>query len=393
MLKELQLFNWKSFDNSTLYIDPLTMVIGTNASGKSNILDALSFLSMLSKGYRISDAIESVRGGKDWILRKGEKAFTLIAVVEIGAADYKYKISIQKHGLGFEIKEESLTYNRENVTRQYFYTNSANPGSPTIDTRFYTAKRGSAKRLDLGRSTTVLSQLDSIITLREIKEAGLKVAKTLSNIFILNPIPNNMRQYSPLSVQLKDDASNIAGVLAGMEPTRKDVVEQTLTKYLRPLPEKDIKRVFVETVGKFNSDAMLYCDEEWTQGFVTTLDARGMSDGTLRFIAIITAILTSSPDSLLVVEEIDNGLHPSRSQELVDMLTTLGKEYQVDVLCTTHNPELVDKFGIEMIPCICYVKRDENNGCSRIEQLEDRKDLPKLMAGNSVGDLMKGGLL
>lgn len=40
MIKELNLKNWKSFKDSTLYIDPLTILIGTNASGKSNLLDA-----------------------------------------------------------------------------------------------------------------------------------------------------------------------------------------------------------------------------------------------------------------------------------------------------------------------------------------------------------------
>ena len=45
MIKEFRFQNWKSFGESVLYIDPLTFVIGTNASGKSNILDAISFLS------------------------------------------------------------------------------------------------------------------------------------------------------------------------------------------------------------------------------------------------------------------------------------------------------------------------------------------------------------
>lgn len=46
MIKELTLENWKSFDKTTLYIDPLTVLIGLNASGKSNVLDALQFLQL-----------------------------------------------------------------------------------------------------------------------------------------------------------------------------------------------------------------------------------------------------------------------------------------------------------------------------------------------------------
>ncbi|MFK8163712.1 MAG: AAA family ATPase, partial [Lewinella sp.] len=44
MIKSITLKNWKSFGEATLYVDPLTVLIGTNASGKSNFLDALVFL-------------------------------------------------------------------------------------------------------------------------------------------------------------------------------------------------------------------------------------------------------------------------------------------------------------------------------------------------------------
>ncbi|MEO1586922.1 MAG: AAA family ATPase [Bacteroidota bacterium] len=57
MIKELYLENWKSFGSSRLYIDPLTILIGTNASGKSNILDALLFLQKIANGKQITSAI------------------------------------------------------------------------------------------------------------------------------------------------------------------------------------------------------------------------------------------------------------------------------------------------------------------------------------------------
>ena len=47
MLKQITLENWKSFRHAELYIDPLTVLIGTNASGKSNVVDALDFLNSM----------------------------------------------------------------------------------------------------------------------------------------------------------------------------------------------------------------------------------------------------------------------------------------------------------------------------------------------------------
>ena len=44
MITKIRLQNWKSFRDSTIYIDSLGILIGTNASGKSNVLDAFAFL-------------------------------------------------------------------------------------------------------------------------------------------------------------------------------------------------------------------------------------------------------------------------------------------------------------------------------------------------------------
>lgn len=132
--------------------------------------------------------------------------------------------------------------------------------------------------------------------------------------------------------------------------------------------------IILDPVGLIKSDAMLYCYEDWNPD--QPVDARGMSDGTLRFIAIVVALLTVAPYSLLLIEEVDNGLHPSRAKELVDMLKDLSRQRQVDVLCTTHNPVLLDELGNKMIPFISYVTRDEH-GDSHVNLLEEKENLAK----------------
>lgn len=69
MIKSITFTNWKSFRDATLYIDPLTVLIGGNASGKSNALDALLFLQGTASGRDLStvlagDAVlPGIRGG------------------------------------------------------------------------------------------------------------------------------------------------------------------------------------------------------------------------------------------------------------------------------------------------------------------------------------------
>lgn len=392
MIKEIRLQNWKSFEESVLYIDPLTFVIGTNASGKSNILDALSFLSDSAKGIPVNDIAQNTRGGIDWMIRKGADAFTLKVVVDARGGDLVYTLSCRKQDTVLQIAFESLEQIavKKQTKRSLFYTdvNNENASSPVIPTRFYQERRGPHKRMDLGRQTSVLSQMENLVAIKKVKDAALLVQNGLRNIFILNPIPNHMRDYSPLSERLNQDGGNIAGLLAGMNREEQERVEKELTDYVRPLPEKDIKRIWAEKVGRFESDAMLYCEEEWVNGEKIEIDARGMSDGTLRFIAIVVALLTGKAGSLLVIEEVDNGLHPSRSQELVKVLKELGEKSRIDIICTTHNPVLIDTLGNDMIPFISYVTRSEQTGCSVIELLEDKQNLAKLMANGSVGDLM-----
>ena len=87
MLKKLILENWKSFRYAELPLDPLTVLIGTNASGKSNVVEALEFLQRIANGENIEAALAgdktlpSIRGGVELAARKGENEFTLKVLI------------------------------------------------------------------------------------------------------------------------------------------------------------------------------------------------------------------------------------------------------------------------------------------------------------------------
>ena len=405
MIKELKLTNWKSFETATLYIDPLTVLIGSNASGKSNCLDALLFLNRVSQGVAIFPAIAgdvnlpALRGGMEWVSRKPEKQFQLS--ITLGSdnekQDYRYDLTVLVNGTKAEVYAEELTLLTYGPRREkpkekmLFQTKEEESNSPGIPTYFSTGTQGRGKRHDLNRTNVILAQVDTLNVKKEIVEGAKLVLSCLQKIFVFDPIPSHMRNYTPLSEKLLADGSNIAGVLAGLENERKKTVEEILTRYLKDLPERDIKRIWTEPVGKFKTDAMLYCEEGWENQPTHEVDARGMSDGTLRYLAIVTALLTREPGSLLVIEEVDNGLHPSRAHFLVDMLKTLGAERNIDVLVTTHNPALLDAAGLAMAPFIVVAHRDETTGFSRLTQLEEIDQLPKLIASGSLGDLSSRG--
>lgn len=363
MITELRLRDWKSFKDTVVYIDPLTFLIGTNASGKSNILDAFDLLARLSKGSTLEDAVNQVRGGEEWIIRKGCQQAEIEVVMEVSSWKYTYHITISKDNIGLKLTSNDIYVCPQGKKEEY----------PEM-----------VREQDVSTGMNVIIDKDSSYPGTE-KDIPSVVLNQLKQIFILEPIPERMRGFSKLSKELKRDGSNIAGVIAALDNDQKTAIESALSTYVRPLPERDINRIEAVPVGLSMTDAMLYCYEDWNPN--VPVDARGMSDGTLRFAAIVVALLTAKPHSLLLVEEVDNGLHPSRAKELVKMLREISQERHVDVLCTTHNPILINELGNEMIPFISYIKRDQE-GCSYVELLEDKDNLAKLMANGTIGDMM-----
>ncbi|MBF0416595.1 MAG: AAA family ATPase [Magnetococcales bacterium] len=410
MIKQLTMENWKSFSKATLYIDPLGVLIGTNASGKSNALDAFLFLNCIANGISLTEALagnanlSGLRGGVEWATLIGREFFSLSVAVsfDLIKTDFIYSVKASVNGSQCEIREESLKrlkYRPSNLGGKpyevfLFRTEECSVDSPIITVRLYNEKRGTPRQSN--RTHTILSQLAQQSVRKEIQEGIDIVLRNTRNIFVLDPIPANMRDYCPLSDQLMPDASNIAGTIAALSDEKRNEIESAVQNYVRHLPERDIQRIWAEKVGRFATDAILYCEEHWSENpnaLVQTVDSRGMSDGTLRFLAILTALLTRPSGSLLIIEEVDNGLHPSRAHLLVRMLRELGVKRGVDVLVTTHNPALLDALGPEMTPFVTVSHRDSDSGHSCLTLLEDVQQLPKLLAMGSIGRLSTSGRL
>jgi len=409
LLKKLILENWKSFRYAELPLDPLTVLIGTNASGKSNVVEALEFLRRIANGENIQTALAgdktlpSLRGGVELAARKGENEFSLkVLVGDINEIDYWYGIFFEVNE-GVDIQQESIkiddfknhTYVPESLFKIY----------STISTPYRGAYLDRSKYFDTWVSNNVKNKdekqkiLDELHEKQDLGENHLEeiinhvILSTIKNIHILNPIPLTMRNYSRVSENIESDGSNIAGVLAALTDDKKAEIENTLSKYLKDLPEGDIKKVWAEKVGRFGYDAMLYCQEEWKPGEITEIDARSMSDGTLRFLAILTALLTRPEGSQIVIEEIDNGLHPSRAALLVKILKEIGTKRNIDILLTTHNPALLDAFGSEIVPFVVVAHRDSETGESKLTLLEDIDNFPKLFASYSLGQMTTKGAI
>lgn len=408
MIREIQLRNWKSFQDATLYFDPLVVLIGTNASGKSNVIDALDFLSRIAQSKDLAECLQSsgngdsFRGGVEWVTRRGQEEFSLVVVVGAegdSGIDYRYEITIRPAPRPI-VTAESLSRikRKKRGTREtsirLFWTESCPEDDPAIPTRLYNGKSGTLRSMQRGLPLLTQFHLSSTSIKAADITAGIRtVWQALARLFILNPIPSHMRSFSPKAQRLNQDASNLAGVIATLPKEEKTKVEQTILGYVRDLPEKDIQSLHSELTGPFKDFAVLICKEGWKSGGqAVEVDSRAMSDGTLRFIAITAALLTLPEQTQLVIEEVDNGLHPSRSDLLLKMIREVGAQRKVDVLCSTHNPALLDALGPEMTPFVVVAHRGDQ-GDSKLTLLEDVRQLPKLLSSGRLGALATSGEL
>lgn len=389
MITELRLRNWKSFFDATLFIDPITVIIGTNASGKSNIFDALKLLSALASPIDIMDIAKNVRGGAEGIIRRGEQMCNLTITME---GDKSSEQLIYEVALAFDdqrniyIKDESLILATTKKNLVMFERKELDEMNKSlVSVALYT--EGKPRYQNFSAKTSVLSQIEYVNCVRRIKDSTLTVVNNLRKIRLSNPIPERMRDFAPLSKTIAEDASDLAGYLANLDEELKSVTYEAILKYLKPLPDRDIKSIRADKIP-MTDKAMLFCTEEWTAGHTQEQSALGMSDGTLRFAGIIAMLITAEDKALILLEELDKGVHPSRAKDLVKMLKEIGKQKKLDIICTTHNATFVDELGPQMIPFISYIKRNEENGCTDIHLLEENEQLARLMASKSVGDMM-----
>ncbi len=392
MIKEVHLHNWKSFGDAVFYIDPLTAVIGTNSSGKSNLLDALVFLKELASGAKVTNlkTNSTLRIGNYWLnWHEGQTGFVKI-VLEIDSKSYEYLIRFGKE----------LGKNKQvGIIEEFFGRLNEDGQTERIYKLTSTAQYFAGSELsELGflEEVLIINRLAESTENKPIKDEEFelteKLEKILKSIVFINPVSDSMRNYKQVSSNLESDASNIAGVLASFPDNEKAEIESRLSQYMSKILEKDLVKVTAEKVGKLGKDAMLYCEENWNnQEEPTIIDASTMSDGTFRFLAIVATLLISKEGSLILIEEVDNGLHPSRAEYLIKVLLELGREKKIDIVFTTHNPALLDALGTEMIPFISVVHRNPTTGNSEITLLEDIEQLPKLMASGSIGKLASQG--
>lgn len=402
MIDRIAFSRFKSFREGSLPLAPLTLMIGANASGKSNGIEAVRFLSWLAKGQRLDDIMVAVqeddplvRGTIQDLTYASESSFELSCEADREWNRFTVVIEVQSDGM--RVRDEAITSPSTSVPL-YKVAAPADRYSHEIQVQYNNFARGGVKpKIPCSDQQAVLTQLGTPARFakghekaqRVIPEVVESYRSFLADILFLDPSPRRMRQYSFKNERrLKGDGSNLSSVLFSL--CRNEATKERILEFIRALPEQDIRGIgFVETP---RSEVMVQLRESFA-GVDHPWDAAVLSDGTLRVLAVAAALLSAPEDSLVIVEEIDNGVHPSRAEMLLANIKEVAERRGLKVLLSTHNPALLDSLPPESVPDVICCYRDPETGASRTIRLEELRDYPELVAQGPLGRLMTRGVI
>jgi predicted ATPase len=405
MLTAITLENFKSYRSARLPLAPLTVLIGANASGKSNAVEAMRLLSWLAQGQKLSAIRYAIHDGEQ-VVRGKVQDLAYCEGDSFGIGCETDDGDFNRLSMTISLREDGLHLTGEQIAgiRLPLYDLDQPSTSRSTDVRVAYdnfSPGGRKPHVVCSDQMAIFTQLTSPATFdakhRRSRETIPKIARayeaSLGSMLFLDPVPARMRDYSfPGEHRLNGDGSNISSVLWDLTEGARSTDEATadVLGFVKSLPEQNIAGF--DFLKEPRGGVMIQLEE--TFGAQTRrYDASLLSDGTLRVLAIAAAMLSAQSGSLVVIEEIDNGVHPSRARHLLDSIRNLARRRNLRVLLSTHNPALLDALPDEAVPDVVFCYRDPEDGSSRLVRLDDLPTYPELVAQGSLGDLATSGAL
>lgn len=402
MIKSFIFENFKGYDRAVLWLEQVTTLIGSNASGKSNAIEGIQILSELATGRDLRVVFDetksegSIRGGAKGCCRYGAGSFVLGCTLDWDENyDLLYRIRIGVSGR-VTVDEELLYLVRNAKTdaiggRKIFKAYVDNSESGDILVEYDNGKRGKNPVCRAIRNMSVLSQMQSRLPADAenyqtmINKIGT-VQNALTRMFILDPIPALMRGYSRVGDSaLRRNCSNVSSVLYDIHENRPDDWNE-FCSIVKDLPENEIKDIrFVKT----SINDVILVQKEQNGKNSASIDAARLSDGTLRCIAALAAVMSEPEHSLIAIEEMDNGIHPSRVIRLMRSLANVAKRRNIDLVMTTHNVTVLNGLTKEGVLGVSVVYRDPETQASKIIPFVEIKTQAGLLASGGIGDAME----
>jgi predicted ATPase len=396
LIRTLHLQNLLSFgpESVEIALEPLNVLIGPNASGKSNLIESIALLSATPKD--LTAPIREGGGIGEW-LWKGEKAIPTAKVEATvvypdGIMPLRYRLCMTIVGQRLEIVDESVENERSSKpaeTDVYFFYRFQG-GNPALNVRTAIGSHARAgtgegrirrhlRREDLSPEQSVLSQRKDPDQYPEITYLGNQFA----NMRLYREW--NLGRYTaprmPQKADLPDDflledASNLGLVLNDLQNrlgTRRVLLEKFRQFY------EAIEDITTKVQG---GTVQIFVHEK---GLNQPIPATRLSDGTLRYLCLLTLLCHPTPPPLLCIEEPELGLHPDILTTVAELLVEASQRTQLIV--TTHSDALVSALTDTPESVLVFEHDETGTHLRRLEAARLKEWLEKY----SLGELWRMG--
>jgi predicted ATPase len=182
-------------------------------------------------------------------------------------------------------------------------------------------------------------------------------------LFNLNVKSIEQPEQIQLGITIQPDGQGIISILDDLKTGDRedlfDEIEQNLARYIPSIEKLSLR---ISEPGKKSLQVR-------EKGIEKPFPVAELSEGTKLILMILTILYQENPPKLILLEDIDRGLHPRLFQKVIEMLRDIVKTKEVQIIATTHNPYLVDEFTGEEESVLIVEKQDT---VSTITSLADR---------------------
>ncbi len=403
LLNSLHMKNILSFRDTRVEMKPLNVLIGANASGKSNLIETVALMQSLPNDlagfFRRNGPV------RDWIWKGDAVDGQVSRIAEITAVldnpegrhesekQLKYNLRLTENNERLQVvgeKLENILPHQSWQTEPYYYFSVEN-GHGRISSRRSYNLEGSDSRGDepptrltpdnFAPTRSVLSERRDPDNFPALTRTARRFAsmRLYRNWNIGRDSPVRRPQPTDGDIEfLEEDFSNLALVvnelqIGGLEGLIDKLLNRFYEEYVNLRP-----RVYGGAIQLAANEA----------GMSSVIPATRLSDGTIRFIALLTVLCHPNPPELICIEEPETALHPGALSLLADLLRSASERSQVIV--TTHSPELIDQFTDEPdAVVVCERGFDGDTGLSRLPQ----EELGEWLKDYRLAELWKKGVL
>ena len=378
MIRRVELRNYRSIEHCDVELGPLMFLVGPNASGKSNFLDALRFVADCLN-TSVEQALRS-RGGFRWVCRMGAaKTFSIKLVLALGSefsAEYFMEIGANSEERLYGIVRENCAITVwQGAEKKFHFARSLSGIEVQPETYHYPHPPPYALFLPF------LSGWPHFGTL----------LLAMARMAFYTPKIDAIREHQKADefvTRLDRDASNLAAVYRKISTERPDTAIRIL-EYLSVIVPR-LRGITARDVGERLT--LIYGETAQPGEDENALYASSMSDGTLRMTAILVALFqpmeATGGATSVGIEEPEMGLHPAAAEVLYDSLLEATQFRQV--MITSHSSELLERDDIDPKSILAF---SAEGGSTLVEPLDDtvRSILREKLS--TPGELLRKDLL